>query len=267
MKRIFYYKALLNLIIASLVLPMFVVIIWAVSKSWAWPSILPTEWGIRSIEYLINPRNKTLNILANSLLISMLVTIFTLIITIPAGKALGQYDFYGKEVVKLLSLAPLIVPSITVAMGIHVSFIKLGLANKMLGVILMHTLVSLPYGVRIFTNFFEIFDNKIEESAKNLGARRRQVFFDITMPMIAPSIVSAGSLIFTVSFSQYFLTFLIGGGRVMTLPMVMIPFIQSGDRMLASAYSLLFISTSILLLFAFEKSLKLIYKDENFYEV
>lgn len=267
MKRIFCYKALLNLILVSLLLPMLAVIIWTISKSWAWPNILPSEWGLRSIQYLINPRNKTLYILGNSLLISVMVTIFTILITIPAGKALGQYSFHGKEFVKLLFLAPLIVPSITVAMGIHVSFIKLGLANKMIGVILMHTLVSLPYGVRIFTNFFEIFDNKLEESAKSLGASRGQVFIDITMPMLAPSIVSAGSLIFIVSFSQYFLTFLIGGGRVMTLPMVMIPFIQSGDRMLASAYSLLFISTSLVLLFAFEKSLKLIYKDENFFEV
>lgn len=267
MKRKILMRFLMNIIIWSLVLPILVVLIWTFTKSWVWPNMLPSEWGMRSIKYLLDPRNKTLEILLKSLSLSAYVTIFTLLITIPAGKAIGQYEFKGKGIIKLLVLAPLIVPSITIAMGIHVSFIRLGLANKMMGVVLIHSLVALPYGVRIFANFFEIMGVKLEESARNLGASRLQTFRYITMPMIAPSIVSAGSLIFTVSFSQYFLTFLIGGGRVMTLSLVMVPFIQSGDRMLASVYSVVFIGSSLLVLFVFERLLKRFYKGENFYMV
>lgn len=267
MKRKIIIHFIMNSIILSLVLPVLVLLIWTFTKSWVWPDLLPSEWGLRSIDYLLNPKNKTLSILLNSLYLSVCVTVFTLVITIPAGKAIGQYDFRGKSFVKLLVLAPLIVPSITIAMGIHVSFIKLGLANKLLGVIVIHTLVAIPYGVRIFTSFFEIMGVKFEESAMNLGANRLQIFRYVTMPMIAPSIVSAGSLIFTVSFSQYFLTFLIGGGRVMTLSLVMVPFIQSGDRMLASVYSVVFIGSSLIMLFIFERLLKVFYKGENFYIV
>ncbi len=61
---------------------------------------------------------------------------------------------------------------------------------------------------------------------------------------------------FVISFSQYFLTFLIGGGHVITYPIVMFPFIQSGDRTIASSFSLIFIVTSLIYLLIINKCIK-----------
>lgn len=246
---------------------MAIIIIWAFARSWSWPLMLPEDWGLRSVAYLLSPNAKTFEIMKTSLILSLWVMVLTLAVSIPAGKALGQYEFAGKKAVKLLVLAPLVVPSITVAMGIHVCFIQMGLANRMSGVIMMHMLIAMPYGVRIFTSYFEVMGQKLEESARNLGANRTQTFMHITMPMIAPAVVSAGSLIFIVSLSQYFLTFLIGGGRVMTLSLVMMPYIQSGDRMMASAYSLVFIGLTLVVLLVVERGMKSFYKGENFFIV
>lgn len=259
-------KMSLYIMVATLVLPVLIIVIWAFAKSWAWPKLLPTEWGLRSLNYIMDTNTSTFKILINSLMISLTVMVLTVMITIPAGKALAHYNFKGKMLAKMMLLAPLIVPSITVAMGIHVTFIRLSLANKVIGVVLMHMLVALPYGVRIFTNYFEMMGQELEESALNLGANKVQTLVYITIPMIAPAIVSAGSMIFIVSFSQYFLTFLIGGGRVITFPMVMIPFIQSGDRMMASMFSLVFIGSTLIVLFLFERILKVIYKGKSFYK-
>ncbi|HCQ89184.1 MAG TPA: ABC transporter permease, partial [Clostridium sp.] len=66
------------------------------------------------------------------------------------------------------------------------------------------------------------------------------------------------------AFSQYFTTFLIGGGLIKTLPMVLIPYIQSGDRTLASVYSILFIASSLLVLIVLEKIVSIHYK-KSFY--
>lgn len=264
-------KTLLNFILytllLSLLLPLMIIVIWAFARSWAWPNMLPEDWGLRGFKYLLNPRTKTLKTVLTSVSISTWVMLLTVAVTIPAGKALGQYSFTGKRFIKILVLAPLIVPPIAVAMGIHVTFIKMGLANKVSGVVLMHMLIAMPYGVRIFTNYFEVMGNRLEESAQNLGAKRHQVFFHITLPMIAPAVASAGSLIFIVSLSQYLLTFLIGGGRVITLSMVMMPYIQSGDRMMASVYSLTFILMTLVILLAVERSMKAFYKGENFFIV
>ncbi len=264
-------KALMNFMLYTLlmclVLPLMIIVIWAFARSWAWPNLLPEDWGLRSFKYLLDPRTKTWKIAVTSISISAWVMLLTLAISIPAGKALGQYSFRGKGLVKTLVLAPLVVPAISVAMGIHVTFIKLGLANKISGVVVMHMLIAMPYGVRIFTNYFEVMGNRLEESAKNLGAKRHQVFFHVTLPMIAPAVASAGSLMFIVSLSQYLLTFLIGGGRVMTISMVMMPYIQSGDRMMASVYSLTFIMMTLVVLLAVERSMKAFYKGENFFIV
>ena len=258
---------LLHLILLCLLLPLGVIVIWAFARSWAWPGLLPDDWGLRSFAHIFDASTKTWKILYDSVTLSAWVMLLTVLISIPAGKALGQYRFRGKGLIRVLILAPLIVPSVSVAMGLHVTFIRLGLANKLSGVVLMHMLIAMPYGVRIFSTYFEVMGQKLEESARSLGAGKLQVFYLITLPMIAPAVISAGSLIFIVSLSQYFLTVLIGGGRVMTLTMVMMPYIQSGDRMMAYAYSMIFIASALLVLIAVERSVKTIYKGENFFIV
>lgn len=58
---------------------------------------------------------------------------------------------------------------------------------------------------------------------------------------------------FNVSFSQYFLTYLIGGGKVMTLPLLLFPFVNGGDRVIASGLSLVLTMTSLILMLLVEK--------------
>ena len=69
---------------------------------------------------------------------------------------------------------------------------------------------------------------------------------------------------FIISFSQYFLTLIIGGGNVITYPLVMFPYIQSGDRTLSSLYSIVFIIISLIRVVLIEKSLESYYlKDKE----
>ena len=103
----------------------------------------------------------------------------------------------------------------------------------------------------------------MEQQARVLGATPTQTFFQITLPLIAPGLISAGSLVFIVSFSQYFLTFLIGGGRVITLPIVMFPYIESSNHILASAYSTVFVITTFSILLIMEKIIKSRYHSEG----
>lgn len=257
------YTIIMYTIISILIFPLLILVIWSFSNNWAYPNIIPKSIGLRGLRHLICPSSKSLYILLNSIILSLVVTVITIIISIPAAKALGVYDFKGKKIFKILILAPIIVPTVSVAMGIHVAFIKLRLANTYLGVVLVHLIPTIPYSVRILTDVFEIIGEKMELQAKVLGANKIQTFLHVTLPMIAPGIVSAGSLVFIISFSQYFLTFLIGGGKIVTFSMIMFPYIQSGDRMMASVYSLAFIITSFIILFFMEKAIKKYYKSEN----
>lgn len=259
------FKFLMHGIISLLIFPLITLIIWSVSKSWPWPLLFPKEFGLRGILHIISPNSSALMNLLFSIWLSSIVTIITLILSIPAAKALGVYNFKGKELLKIFILAPIIVPPVAVALGIHVTFIRLGLANTFLGVVLVHLIPCLPYGIRILTDVFEIVGDSMEMQAKVLGASPLQCFMNITLPLIAPGLISAGSLIFIVSFSQYFLTFLIGGGRITTFAMMMFPYIQSGDRMMASSYSLVFIFATFIVLFIMEKVIKSYYGARNYF--
>jgi putative spermidine/putrescine transport system permease protein len=119
----------------------------------------------------------------------------------------------------------------------------------------------------IFSDIYELIGEKMELQARVLGANALQTFLHVTLPIIAPGIVSAGSMIFIVSFSQYFLTFLIGGGNIMTFSLIMFPFIQSGDRAMASSYSIVFIEVSLMLFILVEKLVKSYYKTNKYFYI
>lgn len=247
--------------------PILIMVLWSFAKAWPWPEILPIGLSLRGFQSLFRPGSDMIKTLLFSVWLSIVVTIITLAISIPAAKALGLYKFKGKKIINILVLAPIIVPTVSVSMGIHLTFIRLGLANTFAGVVLVHLLPCLPYGIRILTNVFEIIGEGMELQGKVLGARPYQIFLNITLPLIMPGILSAASLIFIVSFSQYFLTFLIGGGRIITLPMVMLPYIQGGDRVLAASYSLIFLITSLFFLILLEKTVEAYYKIENHFYI
>ena len=96
-----------------------------------------------------------------------------------------------------------------------------------------------------------------------LGAKKIDILRYVTIPLILPGIIGASSMCFIISFSQYFLTLLIGGGSVITYPLLMFPYIQSGDRILASMYSIVFIIISLIVVMLMKKSLEKYYNKEN----
>ncbi|SEF58947.1 putative spermidine/putrescine transport system permease protein [Caloramator fervidus] len=256
-----------NFIILVLILPLLIMFLWSIVNSWPWPYILPQDISFRAFLYIFEPSTKIFRILINSILLSAIVTFFTLLISLPAAKALAFYDFKGKSLVKVLLLLPLIVPILSVAMGIHLSFIRLGIANTYLGVILIHVIPGIPYGVKILLNVFELNGNKMEFQARTLGASKLQVLRYITLPMIMPGLIVAGSIIYISSFTQYFITFLIGGGKIVTYSMVLFPFIESGDRTMASALSVIFVINIGIVLYISEKLVGNIYKNSSKYFV
>ncbi|MDW8803000.1 ABC transporter permease subunit [Clostridium sp. A1-XYC3] len=267
MKKNVLFKFIIYLAAFFILLPLIVLLLWCIAKRWPWPSILPTEYNLRALSYFFMKSNNSIMVLLYSIWLSLVVTVVTLLISLPAARVLGLYQFKGRGFFKLLVLLPLIISPVAVGIGIQVFFIKIRLANTFLGVVLVHLIPCLPYAIRILTNVFEILGESMEFQARTLGASRVQTFLYVTLPLISPGLISAASLVFIVSFSQYFLTFIVGGGNVVTLSMVMFPFIQSGDRMIASCYSVIFILSTLVLLGIMEKKVKNYYSIENHFYI
>lgn len=261
----FKFRTITYMFLAFLIFPLAVIIIWSLAKIWPWPLIFPQEFGLRGWKYFLDPKSKSIRVLLYSIWLSSVVTFITILISIPAARALGLYEFRGKKYIELFILAPILVPTVAIAMGLHITFLRAGLANRFIGVVLVHIIPCIPYSVTILKNVFEIIGDSMENQARLLGASPFQAFTRVGLPLIAPGIAGAANMTFIVSFSQYFLTLLIGGGRVVSFAMVMFPFIKSGDRMLASVYSIVFVLTNMACLMVMEKGIGNYYRDRKFF--
>ncbi|HSH01824.1 MAG TPA: ABC transporter permease subunit [Anaerolineae bacterium] len=242
-----FRRLLLGVGVVLVLLPMVPLLLWSVAQGWFFPALLPAEWSWRAWEYVLSERAGVFEALGYSGLVAMVVTLFSLLIGVPAGRALGLYQFRGKVIVYFLILAPVMMPVIAVAMGIHVAFLRWGLADRLLGVVLVHLVPVLPYVVLVLSSVFANYEVAYEAQARTLGARPWQVWWHVVLPMIWPGLVVAGLFAFIISWSQYLLTLLIGGGQVVTLPVLLFAFANSGDKAITAALSLIFIAPVLLL--------------------
>lgn len=243
------------LLITWLVLPLVPLAIWSFAKGWFYPSLLPKVWSLRAWEYTFSDTSGVIDSLWLTIGISLAATVLSILVGVPAGRALGMYQFRGKSVVELLILAPMIVPGIAVVLGIHSIFISLGLTNTVSGVILVHLIPTIPYMVLVMAGIFSNYDPAFESQARSLGASPLKTFWYVTLPAIMPGIIVGGLFAFLVSWSQYILTLLIGGGRVVTLPLLLFNFATSGRNDITGAIGMIYILPGVIILLLTAKHL------------
>lgn len=234
-------------LVAGVVLPLLPLLLWAFSRQWLFPELFPAGYSLRAWAYLFSPASQLGRAFVNSLMVAGAVTGLSLLVGVPAGRGLALYPFAGKRLVEFLILAPAIMPPISVAMGIHIAFLGFGLADTLLGLVLVHLLPVLPYTVLILSGVFAGYEQGYEEQARTLGANPWQVVWRVTLPLIRPGLVVAALFAFIICWSQYLLALLIGGGRFMTLPVLLFSFANGGDKAITAALSLLFVAPPLLL--------------------
>ncbi|MEX1034524.1 MAG: ABC transporter permease [Sneathiella sp.] len=238
----------LAMLTSWLILPLIPLALWSVSRSWFFPDLLPSAYSLRAWNYVFSTTSEVLPALGQTILIALGATFVSIVIGLPAGRALGLYQFRGKAIVEILILAPMIVPGIAVALGLHVVFLKLGLAGSEFGVMLVHLIPTLPYMVLVMAGVFSNYNPAVEAQARSLGAGPLQTFYSITLPAILPGLLIGSLFTFLVSWSQYILTLLIGGGRVVTLPLLLFNFASAGRNDITGAISMIYILPGMLLL-------------------
>ena len=141
------------IVVAALVaLPFVPLFLWPFAGEWRFPDLLPAEWSLRGLYYLIEPGGRVLGATVNSLVIAVAVALASVAVGLPAGMALGGYEWRFKGVVIFFILLPIIVPPLAATMGTHLTFIRFGLADTMLGVFLVHLVPTVPYTAIILTS-------------------------------------------------------------------------------------------------------------------
>ena len=174
-----------------------------------------------------------------------------MILVTPAAFALVRYRFGGKGAVNLLLMLPLVVPHIVMAIGYYAFLADVGLLQTFPGVVLAHSVLSVPVAFLVLTASLKGFDRTLERAAMSLGAPPWQVFRHVTVPVLWPGFAAAALFAFVQSFDETVVAIFISGADTQTLPRKMFDAIRmQADPVIAVVSTLLFAIVALLALAA-----------------
>jgi putrescine transport system permease protein len=192
-------------------------------------SRLATVWGGFSIEWYFKLFKNTLILNAATLSLEIAVISATLatILGTMAGMALARFSiFKGRTLFAGLVSAPLIMPEVITGVSMLLLFVFMeryfGWPSKrgFTTITMAHTTFSLSYVAVIIQSRLQSMDVSLEEAAMDLGSKPWQVLFDITLPIIAPAMISGWLLAFTISLDDVVITNFTTGPGATTLPIL-----------------------------------------------
>ena len=153
----------------------------------------------------------------NSLLVGVTAALLSTVLGICAARAITRYRFPGRTAASGLIMAPLVLPEIILAVSLLIVMLGIGLELSLFTVVLGHVLFCIPYSVTVLNAGFEGFDRSLEEASADLGESAFGTFRRVTLPMVAPAIISSLLVSFTISLDEFIMAFFLAGTEV-TLP-------------------------------------------------
>ena len=190
-----------------------------------------------------------------SLIVASVTVVIAVLVGVPGALALARGSFPGRDTLNALCLSPLMVPALVTGVAVFqfslviwdVSGLTLG--RTIAGLVVGHLTFAIPFVVRSVLASHTRFDLSLEEAAQNLGARPLQTFFQITLPIMKPGIVSGAIFAFLISLDEVPIALFMGGGTATTLPVRIFTAIEIsfGGDILAVA-SLIVIASVVLML-------------------
>jgi putative spermidine/putrescine transport system permease protein len=253
---------LLLVIFLAIFGPMMSLFIWSIATTWYWPSPLPQKIGFDYWKQALGI-TKSMAIGAVSIvpafLLSLAIALITVVagmlLAVPAGYALAKYRIPLGGLILFLFLMPNAFPQQPVFVNLLQTFTKLGLAGTVPGVVLLHILVGLVFGVWITNATFRAIPPSLEEAARSVGATAPKAFYRVTLPLAAPGILSSAVFVFITSLDEFTGTFFIGLPFVNTLPLTL--YSSSGYNMqFASVIALILLVPSIVFMLLIQRVLK-----------
>jgi putrescine transport system permease protein len=159
--------------------------------------------------------------------------------------------FRGKTLFGALVTAPLVMPEVITGLSILLLFVSLGIPRGMTTIWIAHVTFCVAFVAVVVSSRLGELDKSIEEAAMDLGANRVRVFFQITLPIIAPALVSGWLLAFTLSIDDLVVASFASGPSTTTLPMKVFSSVRLGlSPKINALATLLVLAVSMAALFA-----------------
>ncbi len=158
---------------------------------------------------------------AVSVAVALMTTATTLALGVPAAFGLVRGRFFGRSLVAILLISPMMAPVIQLAIALYWLLIELGMLGTLAGIVIAHSVFTLPFVVVVVAASLRRLDRSYELVAISLGASPFAAICYITLPLIGPGLLIAGLLAFVASFNEFLVARFVTGATTATLPMLL----------------------------------------------
>jgi spermidine/putrescine transport system permease protein len=237
----------IGLVLVLMYVPILLVILYSFNQS-----RISSLWGGFSLDWYVELfRDRIMfSALRNSIVLGLSSSLASGIIGSLAAAGFSRVRLPGGKAVEQLALLPLMIPEIVMGMVSLAFFSLLALPFGMLTLVIAHTVMCVPYVYLLVKARLDGLDKSYVEAAKDLGAGEFRAFYDITLPMILPALVSGMMISFAMSFDDVIISVFVTGADTNTLPIRIYSQMRFGVTPKTNALCTLLFAVTVLLALA-----------------
>ena len=243
-----------------LIIPFTMAILWSLvdpAEPWTADKLFPPVMSFYRWQYMWESSSLQ-SALVNSYTLAPSAAIFCLLLSLPTAFALGRIAFPGREVCKLIALLPLVVPPFVTAIFFTALLFQLGLHTWRFGAILFaHSIMFMPYAIRIMTVSFEQVRQDHIDAARDLSASTIGRWKVAYLPALKPGILATLLIVFIQSIEEFAIAFIVGAPNFVTIPTLLFSTMgQDFVRPNAAVLSLILVVPNVVFMLILEKLLR-----------
>lgn len=212
-----------------------------------WLIFPPPGWTLHWYEQLFSD-STWIEALLNSAKVAVIVTALSVTLGLLASLALTRGKFIGRNALKTFCMTPMVLPVVVLAVALYAFFLRLGLNGTMIGFVIGHLIIALPFSIITISNSLDSFDISMEEAAQICGASPLQVKLRVTLPSIRLGLFAAAIFSFLVSWDEVVLSIFLASPTLRTLPVLIWSTLRQDLSPVIAAASTLLIGITIVLM-------------------
>jgi len=199
-------------ILLLIYLPLIILIVFSFNDS----NISGLPWKGFTLKWYaqIGQNDVLIESLVNSVITALIVTVISLVIGFMAARGMTKFHYRLKTAFTGYVSIPFVMPWMLIGLALLLFFNLIRLPLSLFTVIISHISFSVPLVAVLISSRLSKFDYAIEEAARDLGSSPFQSFYLVTLPIIAPSFISAGIFSFSWSFDAFYITHFVSGSQV-----------------------------------------------------
>ncbi|OGO38483.1 MAG: ABC transporter permease [Chloroflexi bacterium RBG_16_57_11] len=182
------------------------------------PRFWPSKPGLHGYETLFEKTDFILWV-RNSAIVALIVSVGSITLSIAAAYGLSRFRFKGKGLIGVMIFIAYLLPEALLFIPIYILMSRMGLSQRMAGLIFVYPSIVIPYATWVLTSYFRTLPVEIEEAALIDGCSRLGVMRHITLPLASPGVISTFIFSFTLCWSEYIYALVILSGKSQTLPL------------------------------------------------